>query len=319
MKDFQSLLLDGKAAAARVRLSTIARSQPGEMARIAAEAADSVAALYDRFKVAAVHEFCSEMEMDLPEPIANAIDRRMKTRIERTKYWLGELPGITQERLARECRRAIVTRDYKEAARLGAAMLEMAEDQEGIVRQARYLALALATLYHDRDRVPQVIGQIAKCGGRATAGARHISEQFAILSRQTGQDAFDAGERQWRQRLTEAVVRMQAALPGPMEADSPRRNRSKSSPSNAWHPAGGLAQGQIEHFVDALILILDYCRPTPRASPTSPASRPHVHQARSARQADGGARHCGLGQNPVLRKGILELARAPRAAAGFSS
>ncbi len=313
MKDFQSLLLDGKAAAARVRLSTIARSQPGEMARIAAEAADSVAALYDRFKVAAVHEFCSEMEMDLPEPIANAIDRRMKTRIERTKYWLGELPGITQERLARECRRAIVTRDYKEAARLGAAMLEMAEDQEGIVRQARYLALALATLYHDRDRVPQVIGQIAKCGGRATAGARHISEQFAILSRQTGQDAFDAGERQWRQRLTEAVVRMQAALPGPMEADSPTPEQvEKFTVECMGILRAGLAQGQIEHFVDALILILDYCPSDPSRIANVAGVEDRMFTKLGPRAKLTAVRAIGgLGQNPVLRKGILELARAP--------
>lgn len=313
MKDFQSLLLDGKAAAARVRLSTIARSQPDQMARIAAEATDIVSAVYDRFKVAIVHQFCSDMEMDLPEPIATAIDKRMKPRIERTKFWLGELPGVTQERLARECRRAIVTRDYKEAARLGAAMLELAENQEEVVKQARYLALALATLYHDRDRVPQVIGQIAKCGGRATAGARHISEQFAILSRQTGQNSYDVGEREWRQRLIEAVVHMQAWLPGPMEADNPTPEQVERFSGECMAILrAGLAQGRIEFFIDALILIYDYCPSDPSRIANVAGVEDRMFTKLGPRAKLTAVRAVGgLGQNPVLRKGIIELARAP--------
>ncbi|MCE5230237.1 hypothetical protein LLG95_11655 [bacterium] len=313
MKDFQALLLDGQAAAARARLCTIARSQPDQMDRIAADAADMVAAVYDRFRVEPVHAFCADMELDLPEPIANAIERRLKQPIERTKFWLGELPGITQERLARECRRSIVTRDYKEAGRLGAAMLELAGNQEELVQQARYLSLALATLYHDRDRVPQIIGLIAKSGGKATAGARFISEHFAAISRQTGQSAFETGEREWRQRLTQAIVHMQSWLPGPMEADEP-------TPEQVERFAGecmailraSLAHGRIELFIDALTVIYDYCPSDPSRIANAAGVEDRIFTRLGPRAKLCAVRAMvSLGQNPTLRKGVLELARAP--------
>ncbi|MEN6625846.1 MAG: hypothetical protein ABFD69_06420 [Candidatus Sumerlaeia bacterium] len=313
MKDFQSLLLEGQVAAARARLCALARAQSDQLDRVGAEAAESVQAVYDRFRVDAVHAFCSGMEMELPAPIVDAIEARLKQRIERTQFWLGELPGITQERLARECRRSIVTRDYKEAARLGAAMLELADDQEQLVQNARYLSLALATLYHDRDRVPQIIGQIAKAGGKATAGARHISEHFAVIARQTGQSQFETGEHEWRVRLTEAIVSMQKWLPNQMEAEEPTPEQVERFESECMSILrAGLAKGRIELFIDALTIIFDYCPSDPSRIANAAGVEDRIFTRLGPRAKLAAVRAVtGLGNNAVLRKGIIELARAP--------
>ncbi len=307
--DLQTMLSAGQVAAAHQRLADeiIRASNPRQSAR---EAAQALAELYDGFATAPVEAFVAE-----GAPLANeaieAIGERLGAPLARTRHWRETLPGVTRERLARECRRAIVTRDFKEATRLAAALLALAgDDEERLVAHARYLSSALATLYRDRDRAAQVIEMLSK----ATPAARHVAEHFAFIVRRGGdQQAFETGEHEWRRQQLEAVVSLQAFLPTPTEAGEPEPvqvERFESECRSLLRAA--LGQSQPEQFIDALTILLEYCpaEASRVANAAGVEDRMFVRLGPRARLTSVRAL-ARLGESAPLRRELLALVGQP--------
>ena len=315
MKEIQALLLEGKGAAARNRLSQLIAHQP-DKAEAAAEAiVKLLTSAYGQFHIQAVHAFGENMDMELPEVVVDRIEKQIAPRIERTRHWLETLGEVTRERLVRECRGWITTNNPKQAAATALALIECGDDAKRQKAFGRELAYALVDFHNetDRKRAGAMIQTIAK----SPHLQKGVGDELLLLFKQAldagGARQFESTSQPWMRILNETVVSVQSALPGPSALGEPTPEELGRFCEEAHAILrAGMADGRDDDLVDALAILKEYCPADPIAIRNVAGVEDRMFHNLSPRAKLTTVRGLiQLAQIAPLRKAILKLAHAP--------
>lgn len=307
MKQVQALLIEGDGHGARRRLSAIIAHQPEKTSAIAEAAVALLKGCYDQFILQGVHDFCQDMEFDLPATVTDRIEQTLARRIERTRAWGKILREVTEERLVRECRALIVKKELKGAAQRGTTLLDRADDESETDRYCRKLAAGLAQLPHDRQEALTTVGYIMKAVGPA---GQLLADVFSSMARQYKAVEFETHDQASLRLLTEALLAVRPFLPGPMEAGEPDAGQLEKF-FEEMHAIlrAGLFKRNREDFIDALMVMMEYCPCDPSAIHNLAGVEDRMFTKLGPRAKLTAVRAFGrLGEIETLRRAVMRLA-----------
>lgn len=305
----------GEGQQARERFRAILEQNPGKEAQAARAVVKVLNDAYDDFRCVGVHQFCMNMDQDLPEPVVDPIQRQLEPRLARTSQWSEALRDVTRERLTRECRDNVILKNTKKSAALGARLILRARNSDEIDDYGHFLGMALADLERDRDTAARVVGMITpvvteKLNEEAAAKLAQAFERGC----QMGRSSLEGGPQAWTRRLTETALRLREALPGLNELGAP----SEEQVTRFYEEAhailrAGLFMKRPDDLIDALMILWEYC-------PVDEAAHEHVAGVEQSMFINLGPRArltCvralrQLGQNETLRKAVLALVESDK-------
>lgn len=311
MKQVHALIMGGDGHAARRRLGALVATQPDKASLAADVIANILWTSYEQFHVKAVHDFCDDLEFDLPAEVADRIVQTLTPKIERTREWIKVLRGVTRERLVRECRGLVVRNDPKAAASRGIALLQRSADESQLDEDCLYLARGLAELTRDHERALTVIGALMKAGGQAGMAAPLLASHFTTLSRELTTTQFQTGDQAWTRNLTEAVLALREFLPGPIEVGEPEQVQLDRfyEELHAIFRAS-LADGNRDDFIDGLMIVMDYVPADPATIKNVAGVEDRMFIQLGPKAKLVAVRTLGrLGELESLRRMVLEIAR----------
>lgn len=311
MKQIHALLLEGKGEAARHRLAELLAQAPEKAAAAAEPIAKILAGCYEQFNVQTVHDFCRDMELELPPVVAGRVRQALGPKLQRTADWTRMLRDVTRERLVRECRDTIMQRDLKKAAICAATLLERADGASELDDTSILLARGLATLTRDRDSCLTVIGYLMKANGQARLAAPIVADQFTQMSKDFRDVAFDHVGGEWSQQLSDAMLGYRAYLPGPTEAGEPDPEQVEKFYEEA-HAClrAGLARRNREDFIDAIMTLMEYCPADPAMTRNAAGLEERMFLKLGPRARLAAVRGLQrLGEIDLLRKTINHIAK----------
>jgi hypothetical protein len=172
--------------------------------------------LYAHLAPAPVHAFLRNADQALEPPLAQTLRKGMKTRLERTAEAVDVLRAMRRERLAREVRSLIRTRDLKGAAQGVRDMAGTARDDKDPNAIVNYIASTLGTLDHDQDRVARLLDSIHHAPSSFGLKPEQVATLNDAVSRQHAGLAgagLEGREREFTRVLLQAVVDMRNRLP----------------------------------------------------------------------------------------------------------
>lgn len=264
MKQIQALLLEGRGEDARHRLAELLAQEPGKAEAAAEVIIKLLASCYAQFHVQAVHDFCRDMELELPPAVAGRIQQALGARIQRTEEWRRMLGNVTRERLVRECRDFVLHKELKKAAICAATLLDRAGAASELDDSSIMLARGLASMTRDRDSALTVIGYLMKANGQARQAAPIVADQFTQISKEIRDTTFDGVSSEWVQHLNDAMLGYRGFLPSPTEAGEPEPEQLEKFFEEA-HAClrAGLQRRNREDFLDAIMTLMEYCPADP--------------------------------------------------------
>ncbi|MCL5269197.1 MAG: hypothetical protein M1457_01240, partial [bacterium] len=316
MKQVQALLLEGQGEAARRRLGALLREYPDKTAAAADAVARLLTAAYDQFYIQPVHDFCSDLETDLPALVTERVRRDLESRIRRTNFWRDSLWGVTRERLGRECRAQIVTHHAREAAARAEALFERARNDAELEENCLLLATALAELHRDRPQVQAMIEFLAHSKGPGQQVVPLFARRLNKAIEDYGTSQYESSNQAWLRQQIEAISALLGYLPPPTEADEPAPEAIDRFHEEIHAVArAGLARGNMDDLIDALIVLSEYCPSDPQVvqNVAGAEDRMFIRLGPAARAVAVRAL-ARLGEQEPLRRRMLELAASPHGA-----
>ena len=259
MKKVKALLEEGEGLKARERFEALLKQHPAKLSQATKALVKVLDEVYLDCAMQGVEDFCRDLEMTLPSPVAEAVQKQVVPRIENTHHWERRLWPVTKERLGRECREKIISRDINGAAALAVALLRRARGEEELREYARFLGRAMGDLFRDVERSQKVIAAIAKTDARLSKAVAILSRQFESAAAERP-SASGGGAHEWIHELTDVVTGLQTELPGKLEAGGPTPEQLERG-VEAFHAIlrAGMRRGDYNDFIDALMIIMEYC------------------------------------------------------------
>lgn len=312
MNEVKKLLLEGETDRAMARFVMLMKHQPQQTGQVAKAMTATLLGLYDQFDIQPVNDFCGILPMSVPQPIANAMLSILGPMAERTRHWMTELEPVTRERLGREARAAVTTDDIKIGAQRGVALIGRGSTPEESRQLARFLVESLAELHRDHERAARVIKEVSRDGVAQKLGF-DLNALFEDAKGVKRPAALEESNRRWTAALSGAIAAVVEYCPGRNEADEPTpENMLRFINEATALLRAGLARGREDDFIDALTILMEF-------SPTDPPDilslvgvEPRMFLNLGPRARLTTVRGLAkIGENELLRKKVLDLARSP--------
>lgn len=316
MKQFTDTLFKGQWSEARGLAAHMMEQQPDDPATAIDAVVEGLHQALDQFLARPVESFCQDMDLELPEALAQRIQDEIVPRLARTHEWIERLNAVTEERLGREMLAQAVKGDLKEAARIGCELLERSADEAHLKAHCRMLAAALVELYTNRDRARKIIDLISHAGGKGAQAGPIIDEMYTAMALAHQQTALQSNNQASVRQQIEAVLSLRPALPGPNEVGEPTSEQVETfrRELNAILCAG-FHHRRSADFIDALMILHEYCPVDPlpdfKRNIAGAEERMFNRLGPMARLTSVRAL-ASLGEGLVLVKAVLQLAEADR-------
>lgn len=261
MQKVQKLIQSGQGRQARERFARLLFEQPEKTEKLYRTLTKFLVNSYLEFHVAGVHEFCNNQDVQLPAEVLDSLKKMLGHRIQRTRYWMRTLHGITQERLGRECRAFTTLGNPKQASARALALLRRAGHEEEARQRATFLVHALADLRTDRQTAISVLDRVAESAEVYPELSAELPGLFVSVTQdETPQTQFESTSQAWLRQLNEAIISLRAWLPEPTATGDPTpAEMTKFYDELHAILRAGMASSDREDLVDALWIITEYC------------------------------------------------------------
>lgn len=311
MKKIQEYLIKGDATAAVDRLVEAVKSQPEQAEQVAEAMHGVLKTLYGQYLVRPVHEFTQQLEKIVSPEAMEVIVGDLKPKMDRTRYWYGELRPVRHERLLRDARAAVTRDEAAEAAKLARQFIAESRSPQEKQQLAKQLIQAMAGLVRDQKRAVQVVQAVA-ADPQSGPFEFDLIQAFGEALARESRSALKESEREWVQALNGCTVALIECLPlknvvgEPTEEELDRFCEEMSALLRA-----GLGRGRLDDLYDALRLMMEFAPTDPSSLPSLVGVEPRAFLGLGPRAKLTSVRGLErLGENERLRRLVLELSKA---------
>lgn len=167
--------------------------------------------LYDHFYVKAVEQYYKTILPIIAGEISNYFKAFLVERFRLTHEWRKKLKNLYMERMARDIRDAVRTRDYENATQLCLKLVRERKTAEPDLQRASLLGNIFGTLENIQDQVKKVLHKLSSILPRQTIDVIKASqkERLALIYK----SQLENRNLEWTRNLTIATAEIKSYLP----------------------------------------------------------------------------------------------------------
>jgi len=198
-----------------------AQASPDDAKQTAIEIAKAVAGVYRDLVAEPVHEYVAQCEAALPKEVAPTVGKAVGRLVTMTQEWEPKLRACYEERLARELRDFVRTKDWTRAMESIRSLCRPADSERGnadaVKRRAQYAGAVLGTCLNHPREAEGVVGMVAR-----DPGAYGLDLELVNAMQKARETRYDQMmranveniENQWSTVLKGTQVDIQQKMPG---------------------------------------------------------------------------------------------------------
>lgn len=183
-----------------------------------------LADLYNDFFIAQVHGFLENLADRVSKEFKQSLLLAVNPIIDLTKKYNQRLEDLSQERLSREIREHIRSKDFKSAADCAFEILKRARTKEDLLRLGSYIGGLTGSLIHDQKGVEAMFSILGKTLSKAGAAEDVIinieaerKKRFDTIHR----SRMENQELDWNRLIIETIVEIKGKLPDRFKMGEP--------------------------------------------------------------------------------------------------
>lgn len=227
----------------------------------------------------------------------------------RRDFWHDLIHRVQRERLARECRAAVVRRNLDRAVGCAVQLLQATENATDQANAAMVLARALGEMRNDRRRCDEVLERLENEELFDSSIMTTLRSQYQQYC-DAPQQSFEESNQAWLREQNEAIVALRAFLPSINETGQPEDSELAAFRAECEHIfKAAYHRNQAHDLIDAILILSDYCPVDPPAFAKLAGAEDRMFLNLGPKARLTAVRTMvTLGQSDGLRKALLSLA-----------
>ncbi|MBN1865661.1 HEAT repeat domain-containing protein [Candidatus Sumerlaeota bacterium] len=309
LERLEEALQHGKATAASHVFQELVGEAP-DLEELGRDIARVLAALYEDFRMGAFVSFASWLGNHPAEEVAEPALASVQPYMDTLAKWRKQLADIAGERMARELREQVRSRDLGAATASAQRIIERGSGDKEQMQMAWHLGSVLGTLDHDRPRAQKVIENLERALGSNVKPALFQAIRQSYQTSQTNLTLSEMGQRelQWNMIHTSTVAELIRSLPG-LEATGELLAQDQEKAYRAFHAlvAAYFSDEKRFSFLDVARILQEFCPADPRETGPVEGVEDVAFQKMNAAQKLASVRTLRrLGQKDQLAEAVIE-------------